>query len=177
MICGLAAADAVEQQTGLPAALKWPNDLVINGAKLGGILTEIEVQKGELSHVIVGLGLNVNLDPIDLPGDLLLSATSLSQVLGRSVARLPLLWAFIEASEARYVSLRAGCSPHDEWAARLATLGKPVKVSGSGSVIEGRAEAVDPSGALVIRLADGNLVTVLSGDVSTQIGKTRAHLL
>jgi BirA family biotin operon repressor/biotin-[acetyl-CoA-carboxylase] ligase len=171
MACGLAAATAVEQQTGLTVALKWPNDLLIGDAKVGGILTEIEVKGRHLDYAVVGLGLNVNIDPAELPDDLLLRATSLSHALGRSVARLPLLLAFLQAVEDRYCSLRAGHSPHQEWAERLATLGQPVTVLTSGAVIEGLAEAVDDRGALLVRQPDGHLVAVMAGDVSPQFGK------
>jgi BirA family biotin operon repressor/biotin-[acetyl-CoA-carboxylase] ligase len=166
MACGLAVADAVESETGVRVGLKWPNDVVLGGAKAGGILTELELDGDQLDFVIVGIGLNVNLDPGRLPADLITPATSLSHALGREVARLPLLWALLRAAEVRYVRLRAGHSPQGEWAERLVTLGQPVAVSAGGSVLEGLAEGVDANGALLVRLADGRLETVLAGDVS-----------
>jgi BirA family biotin operon repressor/biotin-[acetyl-CoA-carboxylase] ligase len=166
MICGLAAVDAIEAETRLQVGLKWPNDLVIAGAKLGGILTEIELDGSRVDHVVVGIGLNVNLDPDQLPQDLLVSATSLSQASGRKVARLPLLRDLLRAIEVRYRALQAGQSPQAEWAARLVTLGQSVAVSAMDSCLEGVAEGVDDNGALLLRLADGRLETVLAGDVT-----------
>jgi BirA family biotin operon repressor/biotin-[acetyl-CoA-carboxylase] ligase len=168
MSCGLAVADAIEQRTGLRAGLKWPNDVVIAGAKAGGILTETEFRDTEIEFVVVGMGLNVNFDPALLPADMPAVATSLSHELGTAVPRLPLLWAVLEKIEERYVALRAGHSPHREWAARLVTLGKPVTVAGTGPVIEGVAESVDADGALLVRLPDGLLQRVLVGDVTTR---------
>lgn len=166
MACGLAVADAIGSQTGLEVGLKWPNDVVLGDQKVGGILTELEVQGSAVAFAVVGIGLNVNLDPDALGKDLLVQATSLSQALGRPVPRLPLLLALLEAAEARYLALRQGLSPHREWAARLATLGHRVTVSDAGRSLEGVAEGVDANGALQLRLDDGQLETVWAGDVS-----------
>jgi BirA family biotin operon repressor/biotin-[acetyl-CoA-carboxylase] ligase len=173
MVCGLAAADAVGSETGLRVGLKWPNDIVAGGAKVGGILTEIELAGSRIDYAVVGLGLNVNLDPGLLPAGLLVPATSLAQELGRSVARLPLLLTLLGRIEARYVALQAGHSPQGEWVERLITLGQQVAVSASGSVLEGVAEGVDENGALLVRLDDGRLETVMAGDVTLRVfGKT-----
>ncbi len=166
MVCGLAAADAVESDTGLRVGLKWPNDIVVGGAKVGGILTEIELVGNRLDFAVVGLGLNVNLDPGQLPADLLVPATSLAQELGHEVARLPLLWTLLRRIEVRYGALSAGHSPHGEWAARLITLGQAVVISAGGSVLEGVAEGVDANGALLVRLDNGRLETIVAGDVT-----------
>lgn len=177
MICGLALCDAIAEQTGLCVALKWPNDVLLGLAKVGGILTEVELSGSELAYAIVGCGLNVNLDPSSLPGDLLVEATSLSWALRRPVPRLPLLLTFLQRVEERYSRLRAGQSPHVEWSERLATLGQRVRVSGAGPSLEGVAEGVDSGGALLLRLDDGQLERVLAGDVSLRFGQTGSNLL
>ncbi len=166
MACGLAVTDAVERQTGLAAGLKWPNDIVVGGAKAGGMLTEVGLRGSRLEYVVVGIGLNVNLDPQHLPPGLLMPATSLSHALGQPVDRLALLWAFLSAVEMRYLALRAGCLPHTEWAQRLVTLGQLVTVSAPGMCVEGVAEGVNADGALLVRRDDGRLETVLAGDVT-----------
>jgi len=173
MICGLAVVEAVEATTGLSAGLKWPNDIVSatverepGMAKLGGILAEIELQGQAVAHAVVGVGLNVNVRPAELPRDLPQPATSLSQLLGAPVSRLPLLQALLRAVERRVLALAAGHSPHEEWAAHLVTLGREVTVSGGGPIFQGTAEAVSPDGALLVRRADGRLETVLAGDVT-----------
>lgn len=166
MVCGLAVAEAIELVTGLQVGLKWPNDIMVGGAKVGGVLTEIELIANRLDFVVVGLGLNVNLDPAQLPADLLVSATSLAHELGRDVARLPLLWVLLRSVEKRYVALSAGHSPQGEWVERLVTLGQPVAVTASGSTLEGVAEGVDANGALLLRLDDGRLQTIMAGDVT-----------
>jgi BirA family biotin operon repressor/biotin-[acetyl-CoA-carboxylase] ligase len=173
MVCGLAVLDAVRVTCGLDAGLKWPNDVVRRGAKLGGILTELEVSGQDVVFAVVGIGLNVNVDPAVLPGDLLLPATSISRELGQRVERLSVLQALLQAIEARYLALRSGRSPHQDWAAHLVTLGKPVTLTGVGdAVVAGIAEDVGADGALLVRLPDGTVVRVLSGDVlpGTRVG-------
>jgi BirA family biotin operon repressor/biotin-[acetyl-CoA-carboxylase] ligase len=185
MACGLAVAEAIEVQTGLDVGLKWPNDVMIGGQKTGGILTELELRGSVVEFAVVGIGLNVNLDPEALaalaedprPSPPLAEysrpvaeysrpATSLSHALGRPVPRLPLLLALLDAAEARYLALCQGHSPYQEWAERLTTLGHRVVVSGAARPLEGVAEGVDADGALQLRLDDGRLETVLAGDVS-----------
>jgi BirA family biotin operon repressor/biotin-[acetyl-CoA-carboxylase] ligase len=166
MVCGLALVAAIETETGLVAGLKWPNDVVLHGAKVAGLLTEIGVAGGRVEYVVVGTGLNVNLDPSQLPDDLAVPATSLSQAMGRRVPRLPLLQAYLRGLETRYLALKAGRSPQAEWAERLVTLGRAVQVSGAESEFGGIAEDVDADGALLVRLPDGRLETVRAADVT-----------
>jgi BirA family biotin operon repressor/biotin-[acetyl-CoA-carboxylase] ligase len=169
MMCGLAVADAIEIETGLRVGLKWPNDIVVGVAKLGGILTEIGLRGDRLDYAVVGIGVNINLDPADLSREMLVPATSLSHELGRSVARRSVLRSLLEAVERRYVALKAGHSPYLEWAARLVTVGQPVAVSVMGEILEGVAEGVDADGALLIRQKDGGLRTIVAGDVTLRL--------
>ncbi len=179
MICGLAVVGAIEAETGLQAGLKWPNDVVLDNAqgtaKVAGILTEIGLLGSQVDHAVVGIGLNVNLDPARLTADLLMPAASLSQSLGRSIPRLPLLWALLAGIETRYLALKAGHLPHVEWEERLVTLGKPVVVSAGDRRLEGMAEGVNADGALLVRRTDGELMTVLAGDVTLRPQGATGH--
>ena len=175
MVCGLAVIDAIESETGLQVGLKWPNDVVVGPAKVAGILTEIGAQGSKVDFVVVGLGLNVNLNPAGLPDGLLVPATSLSHELKHPVARLPLLVALLQAMETRYTALKAGRSPHLEWAGRLVTLGRPVTVSTIGASLEGVAEGVNADGALLVRLDSGRLETVMAGDVTLRTRGRSGH--
>jgi BirA family biotin operon repressor/biotin-[acetyl-CoA-carboxylase] ligase len=169
MICSLATAEAIEGLTDLSVGLKWPNDIFIGGKKAGGILTESATTGGGLDYVVVGMGLNVNLALSTLP-ELKATATSLSQELGHEVSRLALLWEILERIELRYKSLRRGESPHEEWAARLITLGREVQVTTPREVLVGWAEGVDADGALILRTSDGQRRKVLAGDVTLRAG-------
>jgi BirA family transcriptional regulator, biotin operon repressor / biotin---[acetyl-CoA-carboxylase] ligase len=165
MLCSSAAVAAIRATTGLAAQVKWPNDLVIEGRKAGGVLTELGLAGGELAFVVVGIGLNVNLDPAGIP-EALAPPTSLRAELSRPVPRLPLLCALLQGIEARYLALREGWSPVEEWRGHLATLGQPVQVGTPDQVIAGVAEDVDADGALLVRTPEGALHTVLVGDVT-----------
>ena len=183
MLCSLAAAEAIETETGVPVAIKWPNDLVIPHApgrsyrKLGGILTETALSSKELLFAIVGMGINVNVDPTAL-GPVMTPATSLLAELGRPVDRVALLAAILQQIENRY-SQMPGEQIHADWAQRLITLGQQVIVTlypqshdDSQGWLEGTAEGVDPDGALLLRDLAGNLRLVTVGDVTLRISQT-----
>lgn len=165
MMAGLAVADAIEASTGITALLKWPNDILAGSRKVGGILTEVSLERGHVEHAVVGIGLNVNLDPSLLAGELIMPATSLSAVLGHEIPRLSLLLALLCALEERCSDLLLGGTLAEEWAERLVTLGRPVTVALPDGVLHGVAEGVDASGALLVRNPDGQSVRVVAGDV------------
>lgn len=161
MAAALAASDVVGALAGRRCALKWPNDVLVDGAKVGGILLELD-QVGSDWTVVVGVGLNVNAAP-DLPGvQALADATGATEI-----AREPLLIDLLAALEA-YVTLAA----HEPatvprlWRERLVTLGQPVGVRAPDGMLEGVAVDVDAEGALLVRLPNGALRAVHAGDVS-----------
>jgi BirA family biotin operon repressor/biotin-[acetyl-CoA-carboxylase] ligase len=169
MICSLATADAVTHNTGLRPDLKWPNDLLLGGKKLAGVLTELGFSDEKLASVIVGVGLNVNSDFTLSHShwlDLADTATSLAMVMGRPVSRLQLLQSYLAGVETRYDALKAGHSPHQEWATRLTTLGQRVTVGAPDGTYQGVAESVDETGALLLRQPDGQVKHILAGDVT-----------
>ena len=172
MICSLAMVEVIADITGLPAQVKWPNDIVLRGKKLGGMLTELGARAERLDYVVVGLGLNVNLDIASL-AESMTPPTSLSEELGMPTPRLDLLIAWLARVEAHYIRLRAGWSPREAWRGCLATLGQAVHVGAPEEVIEGIAEDVDDDGALLVRVASGNLRQVLVGDVTLRGHITR----
>jgi BirA family transcriptional regulator, biotin operon repressor / biotin---[acetyl-CoA-carboxylase] ligase len=171
MCLGLAAVEGIEDATGVRAGLKWPNDLVFAGRKLGGMLAEAELDGERIAYAVLGLGLNVNLDfnapASGMPPDLAAAATSLSAALGRKVDRGGLLAAILTRFEDRYGRLLAGESPHGAWAARLITLGQRVAVSGAGGELAGVATGVTREGALLVRDDAGQEHTIWSGDVTS----------
>lgn len=168
MVCSLAVVEVVEAVTGLAAAIKWPNDIVVKGKKAGGILTELGAAGERLDYAVVGLGLNVNLDfgVVETMGELAATATSLSHELGREVSRLSLLWRILDNVEGRYQRLKAGELPHDEWASHLVTLHNHIVVDTPRGMVEGWAEGVDADGALILLTERGERQRVLAGDVT-----------
>ena len=178
MLCALALTDSVESLTGLSIKLKWPNDLMAeNGKKLCGILSEFELEGDRLSWVVVGMGLNVNVDfshqiePQAESGlSLAQTATSLSMLLGRDTRdlRVPILQGCLENIEYRYAALQQGQAPQQDWQSRLMGLGEPVTVTNvsSNELWEGTMVGVDENGALRVEQADGSIQTVFAGDVT-----------
>ena len=166
MLCSLGLVEAIEAVTGIRAGVKWPNDILIRGKKAAGILTESALKGDTIAYVVVGMGLNVNLDVAALP-HVATPATSLSTETGHNIPRMDLLVTTLERIEALYARMKAGrWSPHDAWKARLATLGQRVIVDTPKEAIEGVAEDVDADGALLVRTPDGTLRRVLVGDVT-----------
>src|SRR6185436_500673 len=99
----VAAAQAVRALHGLPVVLKWPNDLYLNGRKLGGVLTELSAEADLIRHAVIGVGLNVNVPAGAFPRDLRETATSI-EAASSTVARLPLLRRMLEEMDARYAA-------------------------------------------------------------------------
>ncbi len=180
MCLGLGAVEGIEQSTGLQPQLKWPNDLVLNGRKLGGMLTELRLEGERLSYAVLGIGINVNLElkqpsagtpPEEAstapPPELFATATSLLMALGRPVDRVALLARVLASVEVWYERLLRGESPYMAWAARLETVGQRVQVTLPSGVLVGAAIAATPEGALVVREESGREHLVWSGDVVT----------
>jgi len=168
MAAALAVAKSIEKITGLEPVIKWPNDVLIGGKKVSGVLIESDVQRDTVNYAIVGIALNVNLDPSSMP-EISETATSLKQVLGQEVSRLDVLESLLVEFEELYQALRRGEPIDGEWRHRLETLGKEVTVRSGDMVHEGYAESVDDEGNLLLRRLDGSLVTIAAGDVTLKV--------
>lgn len=165
MICSLAICDAIRDVCGLEARIKWPNDVLIAGKKVCGILTELGLMGNRLEYALVGMGINVHTDFGGAP-PMMAPATSLWMEAGRRVSRLDLLVALLSGIERRCDALRRGHSFQGEWASRLATLGQQVQATSGEERWCGLASGVDEDGALLIRLPGGAVQRVLAGDVT-----------
>jgi BirA family biotin operon repressor/biotin-[acetyl-CoA-carboxylase] ligase len=154
----LSLAETLQAHYGLDAGLKWPNDVLVSGAKICGMLLEMEAEADAVHYVNVGMGINVNNDPGAEVGN----ATSVCRLLGRTVPRRELLIAFLDRFESRLSSGLA--SVVDEWRRRAVTLQRRVRIVTVRESVEGTAVDVDQNGALVLRLPDGSLTRVIYGD-------------
>ncbi|MCL6635952.1 MAG: biotin--[acetyl-CoA-carboxylase] ligase [Peptococcaceae bacterium] len=168
MLTAVAAASAVEKVTGLKPGIKWPNDLLAEGKKVCGILTEMDAELERVNFLVVGMGLNVNIPPENFPEELRETATSLHLAGNRPVSRLALLSQFLREFETCYrVWLKSGFGPVlQEWKKRCVTLNSAVRVSTARDAWEGWAEDVDVDGALILRLPDGSRQRFMAGEVS-----------
>jgi BirA family biotin operon repressor/biotin-[acetyl-CoA-carboxylase] ligase len=165
MLASLAVVHSIEAVTGLKSQVKWPNDVLINSRKVCGILIESDVQGNTVDYTIIGIGVNVNLRLSGFP-EILSTATSLCDELGREVSRLSLIQRLLAEIERLYLSLPAGGSVYEEWRDRLVTLGKRVQVKSGKTMYEGIAESVASDGSLLLRQLDGSLTRIVAGDAT-----------
>ena len=167
MAATLGVADGVERLAGAAVTVKWPNDVRIGGKKLAGILIETAMDAKGLKHAVIGIGLNVNLDPSAFP-EIAGTATSLMAEAGAPLDRVDVLRAVIEEVDDRYAEVRGGESLTDRWASRLDTLGSTVRVRWRDSEMVGRATGVDDEGNLLLTGPDGAVRTAIAGEVTLQ---------
>lgn len=165
MVASLAVAHGIEAVTDLKAQLKWPNDVMVNGRKVCGILIENSVRGNIVEYAVIGIGINVNLRLADFPG-IQSTATSLSDELGKDVSRLDVTRGLLAEIEKLYLALSAGESVYREWRNRLVTLGRKVHVKSGRTDYEGIAESAASDGSLLLRQPDGSLTKIVAGDVT-----------
>ena len=165
MLASLAVVHSIEAVTGLKSVIKWPNDVLINGRKVCGILVESEVKGGRVDYALIGIGVNVNLRLSDFP-ETAPMATSLSDELGREVSCIDVTRRLLVEVERLYLVLPSGESIYEEWRDRLVTLGRRVRVSLGKTTYEGIAESVAEDGSLLLRRPDGSLTKIVAGDVT-----------
>jgi BirA family biotin operon repressor/biotin-[acetyl-CoA-carboxylase] ligase len=165
MMTSLAVANSIEAVTGLATQIKWPNDVLIDGRKVCGILIETDVRREKMNSAIIGIGINVNIGMKELSG-VQTVATSLSIETGGNVSRLRVVRELLAGMDNLYCSVTSGGSVFEEWRDRLVTLGQEVRVTAGDTVYEGTAESVDGDGSLRVRTPDGVLNTVIAGDVT-----------
>ncbi|HZE21944.1 MAG TPA: biotin--[acetyl-CoA-carboxylase] ligase [Desulfobaccales bacterium] len=162
----VAVVRAVRRAAGVTPGIKWPNDLLLHGKKLAGILTEMETESDRIRHVVIGLGLNVN-NP-EVPPELAATATSLTLATGRSFSRVRLLQAWLEEFETLYDRFLNQGFPEilAEWKTCAVTLGHEVTVRQGPREFSGLALDVTHDGALLLRTASGEIMRVTSGEIA-----------
>jgi BirA family transcriptional regulator, biotin operon repressor / biotin---[acetyl-CoA-carboxylase] ligase len=162
-----AVRSAIERNTGLRADIKWPNDILIHGRKVAGILTELSAELDRIKYVLVGIGIDVNLSPQDFAPELRGEATSLCIELGRPVDRAELAAAVLSALDRAYARVLGGdfSGVADEWEKHCTTLGQRLVVTMGDRRVSGRAESLGEDGALLLRTEHGHLERIVGGDV------------
>jgi BirA family transcriptional regulator, biotin operon repressor / biotin---[acetyl-CoA-carboxylase] ligase len=173
MLAGVALCEAVEEVASVKAMLKWPNDLMLQGGdgkvrKAGGILAEVDIRNGRVAWVVLGMGVNLNWQPIGITDgrELHETATSIATVAGGSIDRMAFLAAVLRRIDYHLVRMESQAELlHANWRNRLVTLGQQVTIRLPDQVIQGLAEDVTSSGGLYIRKANGSVQVVTAGDV------------
>ena len=167
MLASLAVVNTIKDATGIESAIKWPNDILIRGKKVCGILVESGVKDKNSCYAIIGIGINVNFEAGCLE-EVALPATSLSDELGRQVSRLEVVRKLLFEIEKLYLSAEENATLFQKWRDKLETLGRRVDVRSGESVYSGLAESVAEDGSLNLRLVDGSLKKITAGDVTLQ---------
>jgi len=170
LVAGVAAAEALETVAPGLVALKWPNDVWLNGRKTGGIIAEAIANHAEqLDCVLLGIGINVNLGISDFPEELRTKATSVRIAIGRRCDRIELAATLYQRLEARFQEAEAGrfASLMQVYERYLALVGKRVTVVEGASRVAGVIEGVDGEGALLLE-TDHGVERILTGDVTIE---------
>ncbi len=167
VISATALRRAIKTITGLQPEIKWPNDLLLGGKKVAGILTEMSAEMDRVRHVILGIGVDVNQSAEEFPAELRKIATSLKIESGAEISRAELATEILRELDFDYARICSGkfSEVADEWEAASATIGRNVTVHVGDRHFRGHAESLDDDGALLIRSEHGHLERVIGGDV------------
>ena len=165
-----ALARAICSAAGLDAEIKWPNDVLVRGRKVAGILTEMKAEPDAVNYVTLGIGVNVNLTASEFPSDLRRIATSLRAEAGEAMDRAELAVEILRELDRDYARICGGQfeAVADEWEEQCKTIGRDVAIQIGDRRIQGRAESLDSDGALLVRTQHGRLERIVGGDVTVE---------
>ncbi|MDQ0875163.1 BirA family biotin operon repressor/biotin-[acetyl-CoA-carboxylase] ligase [Paenibacillus sp. V4I3] len=167
LLSAVALCRSIQKVCQVDIGIKWPNDLLIKGKKVSGILLESSGEDERLKYVIAGIGISVNLKTEDYPEELRNIATSLAIESGADIPRESLVQAFLLEFEDLYaLYMEKGFAPiRLLWEALSVTLKRPIRTHTPAGVIEGVADSLDDSGALTVITQAGEKIKIYSGDI------------
>lgn len=160
-------ATAIRELAKLPAMIRWPNDVLVCGRKISGVLTELDYDRNQQPFFVVGFGVNINIASAEFPLSLRSSATSMQIECGRDISRVAVLQTILYHLEDNYSRLKCGRTPTiiDSAIDLSATIGKSIQLETPDGSFSGIAERIDAEGRLVLRQKSGQLRVFSSGDV------------
>lgn len=166
-LSSLAVARTIESESGLRPTVKWPNDVLLNGGKIAGLLNEMNAETERINHVILGIGVNLNMQRDQFPPDLRYPATSLALELGRPVDRVTFCRALLCEIDRLYRDYlqSGGEAVRDGWLMYFHLAGQTVEVTLPDRTVRGVVQGLDSDGALLLQHADGHRERILAGDV------------
>jgi BirA family biotin operon repressor/biotin-[acetyl-CoA-carboxylase] ligase len=172
LMAAVAVAEGIERFSGLHPVIKWPNDILLKNRKVAGLLNEIHSETDRIHFVILGVGVNLNMDKKLFTKEIRNTATSLKMETGKTVSRKEFVPCLLEALEKWYtLFLREGGKPVLEaWRERARIRGKAVKVTSFGETLFGRAIDVDSEGRLILETEKGDRKRIVAGDVEYKKG-------
>lgn len=165
LLAGVAVAKTI-RNFGLPAKIKWPNDVLINGKKVCGILTEIGAEMDSIQYIVVGIGIDANVDTETFPEEFRDSSTSLKNELGYDINRVEFVQKLLIELESLYLKFQKEgfTSIIEEWRMMSATIGQWVKITTQSRIMYGEAVGVDSDGALILETGEGRLEKIVAGN-------------
>lgn len=169
LVMALAVARALRERTGVDVQIKWPNDLVVQGRKICGILTEMSTEMTWINYVVIGIGINVNQN--EFPEELKDCASSLKMETGRRFRRSHLIAAVMEHFEMYYEQfLQEGSLAgfRKEYNALLVNKDRQVKILEPGNHYEAYALGINDTGELIVEKEDGSVQNIFAGEVSVR---------
>jgi BirA family biotin operon repressor/biotin-[acetyl-CoA-carboxylase] ligase len=164
MLASLAVTYGIRDITGLMPGIKWPNDVLINGKKVCGILIENDIRKNVLRHMVIGFGININISMANYP-EISSIATSLCDLLGHPVSRIDVLRQILIELDKLYQKLPQGDFIFEEWKNNLVTIGQNISVNQGDEYYQGIAESVSRDGGLILKQIDGSQIKIIAGDI------------
>lgn len=167
LVSAIAMANFLRIKYRLGAGVKWPNDVLVNDKKICGVLAEGSTKSGHLEYVIVGLGINANVNMEALPKEVRETGTSIKKELGTEISLTAFLQHFMEEFERLYVEFKENdLSPLlNIYNTLLVTLGQWIRITTAHETFEGIAQGIDPDGGLILKLADNSVRRIISGEV------------
>lgn len=171
LLTAVAVVETIQENYGIEANIKWPNDVLIQGKKICGILTELNAEADRINWVVIGIGINVNTTEDDFTPEVLEVATSLRIAGGEVLRRVPLIQQVLERFEELYfLYLKEGFLPvKKRWESKAITIDKKVTIRTLQGSFDGVAEGIDDGGVLLVRKEDGTLQHVYSADVEIHL--------
>ena len=168
ILSAVAVAKTLTKLSMRQASIKWPNDVLIDGKKICGILTEVSAEGNQINYVIVGIGINVNVSPAALPTTIQSSVCSLQEFVNEPMKRAYVAAKVLTAFEDYYNNFMGTGDFADilgYFKRHSVTLGHTVEIASASSHIIGMAEDIDENGALVVRMSDHQMKKLYSGDI------------
>jgi len=167
LMTAVAVVKSIKICTQIEPQIKWPNDILISEKKVCGILTEMSAELDMINWVVVGIGINANIEHQDFPEDIQENTISLKEVSGKEVLRVMLIQTFLQEFEKYYDKFKRKefLSILEEWKLNSHTLGKKIRVDMGEKIITGEAVNINEEGALILKKEDGKLINIISGTI------------
>ncbi len=170
LAAAIAVVEGIFEAQGIVCGIKWPNDIILENYKLGGILTELSAEPERINYVVVGIGININQDKSDFDDDIKNKATSLKIYSGGTVSRVRVLESILTRFEEIYTTMVQGKTQEivNKWSKYSVTLGKEVKIKYRDIEYIGLAQAITSDGKLIVKCNDGVVREIQAGEIQVR---------